>query len=160
METIYHILSWSRETLPRKVVKTENSISKLYHHLENFSQVSRITLVYFSRLYYLLLSSSPCSKQILNLATPNRRFLLKFSYSKCEYQGSRENRDAENLSRLEIFGSQNKTLHEKNQLYRRLKSTSKSESRQVNADYFFRLRGCCALRICSKKSDDQQRILR
>ena len=25
---------------------------------------------------------------------------------------------------------------------------------------FFRLWGCCALRICSKKSDDQQRILR
>ena len=40
------------------------------------------------------------------------------------------------------------------------KSTSKSEPYQVNADYFFRLWGCCALRICSKKSDDQQRILR
>ena len=44
--------------------------------------------------------------------------------------------------------------------YRRLKSTSKSESSQVNADYFFRLLGCCALRICSKRSDHQQRILR
>ena len=40
------------------------------------------------------------------------------------------------------------------------RSTSKSEPCQVNADYFFRLRGCCALRICSKRSDDQQRILR
>ena len=40
------------------------------------------------------------------------------------------------------------------------KSTSKSEPCQVNADYFFRLWGCCALRICSKRSDYQQRILR
>ena len=45
--------------------------------------------------------------------------------------------------------------------YRRFKNgTSKSEPRQVNAYYFFRLWGCCALRICSKRSDDQQRILR
>ena len=40
------------------------------------------------------------------------------------------------------------------------KSTSKSEPCQVNADYFFRLWGSCALRICSNRSDDQQRILR
>ena len=40
------------------------------------------------------------------------------------------------------------------------KSTSKSEPCQVNAGYFFRLWGCCALRICSKRSHDRQRILR
>ena len=44
--------------------------------------------------------------------------------------------------------------------YRWLKSTPKSEPCQVNADYFFRLWGCCALRICSKRSGDQERILR
>ena len=30
----------------------------------------------------------------------------------------------------------------------------------LRLDYCFRLWGCCALRICSKRSDDQQRILR
>ena len=40
------------------------------------------------------------------------------------------------------------------------KSTSKSEACQVNADYFFRLWGRCALRICPMRLDDQQRILR
>ena len=30
----------------------------------------------------------------------------------------------------------------------------------LRLDNFFRLWGCCALRICSKRSDDQQRILR
>ena len=45
--------------------------------------------------------------------------------------------------------------------YRRFKNgTSKSEPCQVNADYFYRLWGCCAQQICSKRSDDRQRILR
>ena len=44
--------------------------------------------------------------------------------------------------------------------YRRFKkSTSKSEPCQVNVDYFFRLWGYCVVWICSKRSDDQQKIL-
>ena len=59
-----------------------------------------------------------------------------------------------------VFVDENMGITQIKEWYRRLTSTSKSEPCQVNADYLFRLWEYCALRICSKRSDGEQRILR